>query len=106
MDMHNDRNTHDDELFPKKLYLGTLVECLVAFFAATFCVALFFSHLGGHWVIPGVILLALYVFVLGICIRMIVKRLSVAAMMLITPIVPLVALLLIVMLISLLQHWN
>jgi hypothetical protein len=79
---------------------------VIAFFAATFCVAMFFSHLGGHWVIPGVIMLALYVFVLGVCIRMIVKRLSVAAMMLITPIVPLVALLLIVMLIPLLQRLN
>jgi hypothetical protein len=98
-------NKHSDnsELLPSKLYLGTMVECVAAFFISTFCVAMFFSHLGGQWVIPGAILIGLYLFVLGGCIRLLVKRLPIAAMMLITPIVPLVALILILLLMPLLQ---
>lgn len=104
--MQNTDSHHDDnELRPWMRYMGSFGLFLVAFFIATFCVAMFFSHLrGGHWVVQGAIMIGLYFFVLGACIRLLVKRLSVAAMMLITPIVPLAALILILMLLPLLQR--
>jgi hypothetical protein len=85
-----------------KNYYVTSIECLTAFLAATFCVAMFFSHLTPGWPIPAIILLALYVFVLFACVRIMFKHFSIAALMLLTPIVPLIALLFVLMLLPLL----
>ena len=84
-------------------YLATSIECLSAFLAATFCVAMFFSHLSTDWYIAGIILVVLYIFVLFACIRLMCKHFSVAALMLLTPIVPLIALLFVLMLLPLLS---
>jgi len=86
----------------KNNYLLTSIECTTAFLVGTFCVAMFFSHLSPGWQLPGAVLIVLYVFVLFACTRLMCKHFSVAALMLLTPIVPLVALLFIIMLLPLL----
>jgi len=86
----------------QKLYLITASECLAAFFIATFCIAMFFSHLTQGWLIPGIVLIILYLFVLFSCIRLMCKHFSIAALMLLTPIVPLIALLFVLILLPIL----
>lgn len=86
----------------KNSYLLTSIECISAFLAGTFIVAMFFSHLTPGWLIPGVILVALYIFVLFTCVRLMFKHFSIAVLMLLTPIVPLVALFFVIMLLPLL----
>jgi hypothetical protein len=86
----------------KNRYLATSLQCLFAFFIATFSVAFFFSHLTPGWATAGAILILLYVFVLFACTRLVCKHFSVAALMLLTPIVPLLALLFVLMLLPLL----
>lgn len=86
----------------KHNYLLTSIECIIAFLVATFSVAMFFSHLTPGWYLSGIALIILYVFVLVTCTYLMCKRFSVAALMLLTPIVPLVALLFVLMLLPLL----
>jgi len=80
-----------------------IIESFLAFVVSTFCMAFFFSHLSPGWLISGLFLIALYVFVLaGIGIHL-AKNLSIAVIMLLIPIIPLTALLLIIALIPLLE---
>lgn len=96
-------NSKSDQKLHLHHYMFTLIKTLIAFCIATFCVAMYFSHLGQHWLLPGIFLIVLYVFVLGLCIRNLTKHLNVAALMLITPIVPLAAMIVILLLVPVLQ---
>lgn len=96
---------HEEGILPWKLYIKTTVESLVAFFIATFCLAMFFVHHGQNWAIPAIILGVLYIFVIFALIKRIVEKFSLAALMLIVPIAPLIALIMVVSLIPILQKF-
>lgn len=92
-------------LLPWKRYLIITTESLLAFYVATFCIAMYFTHRGTEWIVQGILLAILYVFVIFACATRVVKKLPVAALMLIIPIAPLIALIIIISLIPILQNF-
>lgn len=88
---------------PWKVIIRTTFESLLAFYVATFCMAMFFTHRGPNWVLPAIFLIILYIFVIITCASRIIKNLSMAMVMLIIPIAPLIALIIVVTLIPILQ---
>jgi len=99
----NQSQQNDSSLLPWKRYVSITIESLLAFYIATFCIAMYFTHLSTAWIIPGTILIVLYLFVIFVCIRRIIQTLSIAALMLIIPIAPLIVLTTVISLIPLLQ---
>lgn len=97
----NDAN----DIIPWKRYAATLAEVWVAFCIATFAMGVFFSHLNGHvsTILLAVFLGLLYLTVIIICIKRLIDRLSIAALMLLVPIAPLAVLLLVVSLLPIIQ---
>lgn len=93
----------DVSMVPWKKYLTLTAESLLAFYIATFCLIMFFSHRGFDWLITSIFLVLLYLFVLFACAKRVFKKVSLPAMMIIVPIAPLIALILVVSLIPLIE---
>ncbi|VVC76439.1 hypothetical protein AQUSIP_17520 [Aquicella siphonis] len=98
----SDEDNHN--LVPWKLYLTITAESLLAFYIATFCIAVYYTHRGSGWIFQGVILGILYLFVLFVCARRVIQSLPLAALMLIIPLAPLIALTIVISLIPVLQY--
>jgi hypothetical protein len=98
------QSTHNENsLIPWKLYVLVTIESLLTFYIATFCVAMFFTHRGTNWIIPGILLGVLYLFVIIASAKRLSEKLSLATIMLIIPLAPLIALICVVSLFPLLQ---
>jgi membrane-associated HD superfamily phosphohydrolase len=89
---------------PWKTYLTITVESLLSFYLATFSLAVYFKYRGENWVIGGIFLAILYLFVIFACGKRIIDKLSLAALMLVIPIAPLIALIMVVTLIPILER--
>lgn len=89
---------------PWKKYLKITFESLLAFYLATFCMGMFFTHRGPDWLLPGIFLIVLYLFVIVVCAKRILEKLAMPALMLVIPIAPLIALILVVSLIPLIER--
>jgi len=98
-------NQNEISLLPWKLYLTITIESLLTFYIATFCVAMFFTHHGTHWIIPAIILGILYVFVIFACSKRVFQSLPLPALMIIIPLAPLMAIIIVVSLIPVLQNF-
>ncbi|OGT52502.1 MAG: hypothetical protein A3E84_03235 [Gammaproteobacteria bacterium RIFCSPHIGHO2_12_FULL_42_13] len=85
-----------------KGYLLVAVKFLIAFYISTLCVAIFFIHRGQHWLVPAIILGMLYLFVIVISFRQVIRQLPMAAIMLAAPTIPLCMLLIFLSLLPLL----
>jgi hypothetical protein len=92
-----------DSLIPWKHTISTTIESLLIFYIATFCMAMFLMHKGENWLIPGITLGLLYLFVIFACAKRVIEKLSLATIMLIIPLAPLIALIMIISLIPILQ---
>jgi uncharacterized membrane protein YeiB len=88
-----------------KHYTKVVVEIWLAFAIATFSMAVYFSHLenSSTVIIGGVLLVALYLFVIAVCIRQLIITLPIGMLMLLVPIAPLAILLLVVSLLPVIQ---
>lgn len=86
-----------------KSYLLDATKFLVIFYISTLCMAAFFMHRGEHWIIPGIFLGILYLFVIIISLRKMIKKLPMAAILLAAPTIPLFMLIFVVSMIPLLQ---
>ncbi|HVE43838.1 MAG TPA: DUF1475 family protein [Gammaproteobacteria bacterium] len=86
-------------------FLATTLESLLAFYIATFCVAVYFKHRSAHWITPFIFLCLLYAFVIIACTKRVFKKLSIATVMLIIPIAPLIALIIVITMIPILQFF-
>lgn len=91
---------------PWKVYLLSTAESLLAFYLATFSVGMYFLHRPPNWALTGTILGLLYAFVIFVCAKRVMQKLSIAALMLIIPLAPLVALIIIVTLIPVLEQFT
>src|SRR5579864_5884762 len=89
-----------------KSWCKIVTESLLAIYAATFCIGLFFLHHGVHWVPFAVVLGGLYLFVFVVAVRRILVRLPMAAIMIAAPMVPLILLLLVLSLLPILQYFK
>lgn len=94
------------DIIPWKRYSVTLAEVWITFCIATFSLLLFMSHLNSEpQVIAQAVLIGiLYLFVVVVCIKRMINRLSIAALMLMVPIAPLAVLLLVISLLPIIQQ--
>ena len=104
--MHKQITEINTSVVPWKLFLSTTLESLLAFYIATFCMAMYFTHRSGGWMAVGILLVVLYLFVIFVCAKRVMEKLSLAIIMLIIPIAPLIALIIVVSLIPLLQWFH
>ena len=89
----------------KKMAMA-FIESWSIFFIATFFVALYFTHVTVNHtltIIGAVLIVAAYLGIIVFCIRRLVARLPLAALMLMIPIAPLLILLFVVALLPILQ---
>lgn len=75
-----------------KFYTITVIESFLAFFIASFCIVMYYFHRDEGWITTGIILLLLYIFVIIVCVKRLIEKLSMAALMLLAPIGPLMVL--------------
>lgn len=100
----NDIKAENHDLVPWKPYLTITAESLLAFYLATFCMAVFFTHRGSQWLLQGIVLGILYLFVIFVCAKRVYQNLPLQALMLIIPLAPLIALFIVISLIPVLQY--
>lgn len=102
----NMNSREDDKVItvPWKRYVTLTAESLLAFYLASFCLIMFFTHRGPDWVITGIFLVVLYLFVIFVCTQRVLTKLSMPALMLVIPIAPLIALCLVVSLIPIIER--
>lgn len=86
-----------------KLYFLTVFKSMLAIYIATFCLALFYLHRGEHWIVSGIMLGILYLFVFIFSIKKIIQTLPIAGLMIAAPTLPLILLLLVLSLLPILQ---
>jgi hypothetical protein len=86
-----------------KLYLTVTAESLIAFYLATFSLAMYFVHRPVNWLVTGIFLIVLYLFVIIVCAKHVFEKLPLSAVMLIIPIAPLFALIIVISLIPIIQ---
>lgn len=92
------------QILPWRIYLNTTLETLLAFYLATFSLAMFFTHRGTSWVWMGMMVL-LYILVIILCAKRIANKLPLQALMIIIPIAPFIALSIILTLIPILEYF-
>jgi hypothetical protein len=100
------KNTMQNEpliTIPWKTYVKITVESLIAFYIATFCMGMYFTHRGQGGLVTSILLGLLYVFVIIACAKRILEKLSMPALMIVIPITPLLALIIVVTLIPILE---
>ena len=88
---------------PWKQYFVTIFKSMLAIYIAAFCLAMFYTHRGEHWIFTGTIMGVLFLFVFIICIKRIIETLPMAALMIAAPTLPLVLLLLLLSLLPIVQ---
>ncbi|OGT55392.1 MAG: hypothetical protein A3F14_01785 [Gammaproteobacteria bacterium RIFCSPHIGHO2_12_FULL_43_28] len=86
-----------------KDYLILSTETFIAFYLASFSLAMYYLKRPLNWIPLGILLLALYLFVIIVCIKRLLSKLPMAGIMILAPTAPLFALLLIISLIPVLQ---
>lgn len=99
-----EHSSNNNGFIPWKSYLITASETILSFYVATFCLALFFVHRGQSGWVSIALMGLLYVFVIILCAKLLINRLSIAALMLIIPVAPLLALIIVISLIPVLQY--
>lgn len=102
----NDANIETSKKIPWVSLAGTVAKVWVLFCIATFAMGVYFTHLNDHFwtILFAVIMGASYLFVIGGCIKLLVQRLPIAALMLLVPIAPLAVLILVVSLLPIIQR--
>ena len=90
---------------PWKRYILAVSETIITFTIASFLLGLYIIHRGDSSVIISVLLGLTYVAVVAFTITRMVKKFSIAAIMLMIPIAPLIVLIIVVALIHFLQFF-
>jgi hypothetical protein len=91
------------DLLPWKNYLTITTEVILMFCLSTFSLGMYVIHDGASFIYSLILMILLYVLVVGLCVQRIAVRFSIAALMIIIPIVPLIVLMLIISLVPILQ---
>jgi hypothetical protein len=90
-------------LIPWKKYIILTAESFIAFYLASFCLAMFFVHRGPSYILPATLLIFLYLFTIFVCLKRILQNVPVPGLMLAIPIIPLIALFVVISLIPIIQ---
>lgn len=86
-----------------KSYLFKALKFLVTFYITTFCMLVFFIHRGEDWLIQGICLVILYLFVLTVSLKKFFSKLPMPAILLASPTIPLFMLMIVISMIPALQ---
>ncbi len=89
-----------------KKHLFSAIKFLVTFYIVTLCMAIFFIHRGNDWVMQGILMGVLYLFVIVVSIKQMIKNLPMAAIILAALIVTLGMLIIVVTMIPLLRFFR
>lgn len=100
--MKEDRNA----FVPWKRYILAVTETMVTFTLASFLLGLYILHYSGNSVITHILVGLVYAATVVFTITRMVKKFSLAAIMLMIPIAPLVVLIIVVALIHFLQFFR
>lgn len=88
---------------PWRSFLNVTAKTLIAFYIATFSTAVYFIFHGMTWKAMSILVILLYLFVIFACGRLIIKKFSLPALMLLVPIAPLVVLIIVVTMLPILE---
>lgn len=96
--------TQDDALpVTWKKYLLAGLQFLIIFYLSTFCLGVLFLHRGENWHLLGAILGAIYAFIVIVSAIRMVRKFSMAAIMVASPTIPLCMLIIVVSMVPVLQ---
>lgn len=87
-----------------KNYLFICLKFLGVFYVSSFCLALFIMHKVAHKWGLSIFMILLYIFILIVSLRKMIKKLPMAALVLASPLIPLFMLIIIVTMIPILQN--
>jgi hypothetical protein len=104
MTKKNSKNTETTDIVPWRYYTKITIESVGSFYAASFCMAMFFIHQGKDSLALSLLMVSLYLFIIGATVRRIVQKFSIAALMLIVPIAPLLVMIIFVTMIPMLER--
>jgi hypothetical protein len=80
------------------------LECLAIIYITTFCLGYYLTH-GGHLLsLGGIVASLVYIGILALCTYRIIQKLSLPALMIAAPIIPLIILIFVLSLIPILQY--
>jgi hypothetical protein len=97
-------NQNKSSLLPWKRYLAVILESFIAFYLATFSMAVYFTYRGADSLILSILLSLLYLFTIIVCAKRVLAILPVAALMLIIPLAPVIVMIVIMSLIPIIQY--
>lgn len=100
--MNKQKESHR-EMLPWRLYTTVAIQSLILFYVATFLVALYFSSNGLASITKTVLTIACYLTIIGLILRKVVKKFSIAALMLIVPTAPLIAMIFLLTMLPILE---
>jgi hypothetical protein len=89
---------------PWKSYTKLIFESIIAFYVATLALAVFFLLQGRQFPGLAVLQVMLYVFVVGVITRRVIRTFSAPALMLTVPIAPLLVLILVLSMLPVLER--
>ncbi len=94
-----------DDAVPRTwtVYLKACAKFLIIFYLATFCLGLLFLYRGENWVVPGIAIGLAYLLLIIFSAVKLVRKLSLNAIMVASPTIPLCMLILVVSLLPTLQ---
>lgn len=84
-------------------YTIVIIESMIAFYIATFCLIIYFYNYGSKDIFLSVVIGLLYLFVLFVSVQRLIVKLPLAVLMILVPIAPLYALIVVVTMIPILQ---
>lgn len=99
-------SSKEQSFVPWRRYTLAIAEAVLIFTLASFLLGLYIIHRGNSGTITMVLFAIFYAFVVGYTIYRMVRKFSLAALMLMVPVAPLVIMIIVVSLIHLLQFFR
>jgi hypothetical protein len=95
----------DNTIASWKIYFTSISEAILCFVLTTFCMGVYLIHHDNHWVLTALMII-FYLVCFGITIWRTIKKLSMAALMLVIPIAPLLILIIVVSMLPILEKFQ
>jgi len=100
-----DHSQMDNTIAPWKIYFTSISEAIICFVLTTFCMGIYLTHHDNHWGLT-IAMAILYLICFGITIARTIQKLSLAALMLAIPIVPLFILIIVISMLPILDQFQ
>jgi len=101
-DMQKIWKTEQKAIASWKPYAAVSLETIICFCISALCLGIYLTHFDGNWA-GAVMMVIIFIFINMLCVKRIIDRFSLAAIMLLIPIAPLAVLIVFLLLIPVLQ---